>query len=158
MLRRRDRLIPVIVASPLFLQNLDASVMVTALPSSLPELVVFRIVQGLGGAMLLWQYTRHSRRRVQPLIDLAILRHRTFRASVVGGLPLRIAIGASPFLLPLTLQLGFGLSPLLSGALTAASSVGALGTRVVMTQAIRRFGFRKLLMGATVLSSLSYLG
>jgi hypothetical protein len=61
--------------------------------------------------MLLWQFTRHSRRRVQPLIDLAILRHRTFRASVVGGLPLRIAIGASPFLLPLTLQLGFGLSP-----------------------------------------------
>jgi hypothetical protein len=29
---------------------------------------------------------------------------------------------------------------------------------VVMTQAIRRFGFSKLLMGATVLSSLSYLG
>ena len=112
----------------------------------------------LMGAMLLWQYTRHSRHRSQPLIDLAILRHRTFRASVFGGLPLRVAIGAAPFLLPLMLQLGFGLSPLASGALTVATSVGALGTRVVMARAIRRFGFRKLLIGATALSSLSYLG
>lgn len=109
----RDRLVPIIVASPLFLQNLDTSVMATALPSiaealnvpplhlnlaitsyllslavflpisgwladrfgakrvfclaiaffslgsalcgaanSLPELVLFRVLQGLGGAMM----------------------------------------------------------------------------------------------------------
>jgi MFS family permease len=110
------------------------------------------------GAVLLWLYTRHGRQRAHPLIDLAILRHRTFRLSVIGGLPLRIGIGAVPFLLPLMLQLGFGLSPLASGTLTVATAVGALGTRVVMTQAIRRFGFRNLLIGATALSSLFYLG
>ena len=60
--------------------------------------------------------------------------------------------------LPLMLQLGFGLSPLASGTLTVATAVGALGTRVVMTQTIRRFGFRQLLIGATVLSSLFYMG
>lgn len=37
---RRDRLIPAIVASPLFLQNLDASVMATALPSIASSLAV----------------------------------------------------------------------------------------------------------------------
>lgn len=111
----------------------------------------------LTGLMLLWCYYRRSRQRVHPLIDLAILRHRTFRLSVVGGLPLRIAIGAVPFLLPLMLQLGFGLSPLASGLLTVATSAGALATRGVMAPAIRRFGFRSLLIGATALSSLSYL-
>jgi len=120
--------------------------------------VVVSWLAALLGALLLWLYTRHGRQNAHPLIDLAILRHRTFRLSVFGGLPLRIAIGAVPFLLPLMLQLGFGLSPLASGTLTVATAVGALGTRVVMTQTIRRFGFRQLLIGATVLSSLFYMG
>ena len=127
----------------------------TAGRAMVPVLVSW--LAALAGVLLLWRYHQHGRRRAHPLIDLSILRHPTFRLSVFGGLPLRIAIGASPFLLPLMLQLGFGLSPLTSGLLTVASSVGALGTRVVMTQAIRRFGFRKLLIGATALSSLFYL-
>ncbi|MBU3739318.1 MAG: MFS transporter [Rhodoferax sp.] len=110
------------------------------------------------GAGLLGVYWRHSRRSAHPLIDLGILRHRTFRASVVGGTPLRIAIGAVPFLLPLMLQLGFGLSPLAAGLLTLATALGGLSTRVVLRQAIQRFGFRPLLIGATVASSLSYAG
>lgn len=40
MLLRRGRLIPAIVASPRFLQNLDSSVMVTALPSIASSLAV----------------------------------------------------------------------------------------------------------------------
>ena len=120
--------------------------------------VVVSWLAALLGALLLWLYTRHIRQNAHPLIDLAILRHRTFRLSVYGGLPLRIGLGAVPFLLPLMLQLGFGLSPLASGMLTMATSVGALGTRVVMTQTIRRFGFRKLLISATVFSSLFYMG
>ena len=35
-----------------------------------------------------------------------------------------------PFLLPLMLQLGFGLTPFQSGMLTFASAVGALGDEV----------------------------
>ena len=128
----------------------------TAGRTMVPVLVSW--LAALLGAAMLWLYTRHVRQREHPLIDLAILRHRTFRLSVFGGLPLRIGIGAVPFLLPLMLQLGFGLSPLASGTLTVATAVGALGTRVVMTQTIRRFGFRRLLIGATALSSLFYLG
>jgi hypothetical protein len=71
------------------------------------------------------------------VIDLGILRHSTYRASIIGGTPLRIAIGASPFLMPLMLQLGFGLSPLASGTLTMATALGSLATRTVMVKAIR---------------------
>ena len=106
------------------------------------------------GALTLGLYVWRSRRKASPIIDLAILRYRTYRAAIFGGLPLRIAIGATPFLLPLMLQVGFGLSPLVSGILTVASAIGSLATRAVMAQTIRRFGFRSLLIGATILASL----
>lgn len=113
---------------------------------------------GALGLALLGAYVAHGRRAAEPLIDLSILRFSTFRAIIVGGMPLRIAIGASPFLLPLMLQLGFGLSPLQSGLLTVASAIGSLGTRVVMTRAIDRYGFRTLLVGASISGSIAYWG
>ncbi len=106
------------------------------------------------GTLALGLYILRSRRVARPIIDLAILRYRTYRAAIFGGLPLRIAIGASPFLLPLMLQVGFGLSPLASGTITVATAIGSLATRAVMVQTIRRVGFRSLLIGATMLASL----
>jgi len=114
------------------------------------------LVAGIG-LLALMLYYLHGRRRKNPLIDLSILRFRTFKTNLVGGMPLRIAIGASPFLLPLMLQLGFGLSPLASGLLTVATAVGSLGTRFVIKRAIQGFGFRPLLLGASVMTSLIYM-
>lgn len=65
-------------------------------------------------------------------------------------------LGASEFLLPLMLQLGFGLSPMTSGFLTMATALGSLSTRTITTVAMRRLGFRRLLVGATILTSLFY--
>jgi EmrB/QacA subfamily drug resistance transporter len=109
------------------------------------------------GALALGAYYLASRRKASPIIDLRVLRFKTYHASIIGGTPLRIAIGASPFLLPLMLQLGFGLSPLDSGLLTVATAVGALATRAIMAQAIRRIGFRSLLIATTALTSLCYM-
>ncbi|SFB98168.1 drug resistance transporter, EmrB/QacA subfamily [Polaromonas sp. OV174] len=114
------------------------------------------LVAGLGSLTLLLYYL-HGRRQTHPIIDLSILRFRTFRTNVLGAAPLRIAIGASPFLLPLMLQLGFGLSPLASGLLTVATAIGGLGTRIVMKRVIHSVGFRHLLIGATVLTSFFYM-
>jgi EmrB/QacA subfamily drug resistance transporter len=108
------------------------------------------------GALILCLYHLRSRKRANPLIDLGTLRFPTYFASIVGGTPLRIALGASPFLLPLMLQLGFGLSALDSGLLTVATAVGSLATRTVMARAIRLIGFRSLLLGATALTSMFY--
>jgi len=121
----------------------------------LPTMAIWALA-GLGLLASLVYHLR-SRGKADPLIDLGILRYPTYRASIVGGTPLRIAIGASPFLLPLMLQLGFGLSPLASGSLTMATALGSLATRVVMTKAIRTIGFRGLIIGATCLTSLFYL-
>ena len=103
---------------------------------------------GIGAAAMLL-YVRRSSRMTTPLVNLGVLKFPTCFASIVGGTPLRVAIGATPFLLPLMFQLGFGLSPLDSGLLTVATALGALATRGVMGHAIHRFGFRPLLLAAT---------
>ncbi|HLX03208.1 MAG TPA: MFS transporter [Trinickia sp.] len=108
------------------------------------------------GALSLLAYLLYGRARERTIIDLGILRYKAYRTAVVGGMPLRIAIGASPFLLPLMLQLGFGLSPLQSGSLSVATAIGSLSVRTVMTTAIRRIGFRTLLIGATFATSVFY--
>lgn len=108
------------------------------------------------GALAMAAYYRRSRRKANPIIDLRILRFPTYYASIIGGTPLRIAVGASPFLLPLMFQLGFGLSPLDSGLMTVATALGSIATRTIMTQAIRRIGFRSLLIATTALTGLCY--
>jgi hypothetical protein len=115
--------------------------------------IALLVVGAAGG----YGYHRHAQRSSDPLIDLGTLQYSTFRASVLGGMPLRIAVGASPFMLPLMLQLGFGLSALTSGLLTVATAIGALCTRTVMAAALRLIGFRRLLIGATFFTSLSYM-
>jgi EmrB/QacA subfamily drug resistance transporter len=98
-------------------------------------------------------YIRHARRVAHPLIDLTLLRIPTFRASIVGGLLFRMGIGAIPFLLPLLLQLVFGMTPFASGMLTFTAALGALAMKVTAGPVLRRFGFRRVLLANTFISA-----
>jgi EmrB/QacA subfamily drug resistance transporter len=98
-------------------------------------------------------YYRHARRHPHPLLDLSLLRYRTFAVSVWSGTLFRIGIGAVPFLLPLMLQLGFGDTAAESGAVTFASSAGALVMKPVAQAALWRLGFRGTLVWNGVLSA-----
>ncbi len=100
------------------------------------------LLLGLGGLI---GYVFHARRHPHPLLDLQLFRLPTFRAGVVGGSLFRIGIGATPFLLPLMLQLGFGLNPLQSGLLTFVSAVGAMFMKTIATRILQRWGFRRVL-------------
>ena len=105
------------------------------------------------GALLLSGYAWHAQRNPHPLINLALLKLPTFRAGVLGGGLFRIGVGATPFLLPLLLQIGFGLDPLQSGLLTAAVAAGALFMKTLTTTILRRYGFRTVLRVNAVASS-----
>ncbi len=98
-------------------------------------------------------YVWHARRTENPVIDLRLLRIPTFRASVIGASFFRIGVGAVPFLLPLMLQLSFGLSPFRSGAITFAASAGALVMKATAAPIIRHFGFRNVLIANAFISS-----
>lgn len=119
-----------------------------------PDVVIAALA--LVGAGSAWLYVRRSLHMAEPLIDLRILRFRAFRASVIGGMPIRVAVGASPFLLPLMFQLGFGYTPMQSGLMTVATAVGSLCTRPLTAYVLRNFRFRTVLVGCTVGLGLSY--
>jgi MFS family permease len=105
------------------------------------------------GVASLFAYVAHSRRHKHPLLDLDLFRLPTYRAGVVGGSLFRIGIGAIPFLLPLMLQLGFGLSPVQSGLLTFVSAVGSMFMKTLAAIILKRFGFRRILVFNALISS-----
>jgi MFS family permease len=86
-------------------------------------------------------------------LDFSLLKLATLRASVIGGFLFRLGIGALPFLLPLLMQIGFGLTPFQSGLVTFASSAGAMGMKPLAARIIRTFGFRNIMVINAVVSS-----
>lgn len=108
----------------------------------------------VAGALSMTGYVAHYRRAARPILDLDLLKLATFRASVVGGFTFRVAIGAIPFLLPLMLQLGLGMTAFQSGSLTFLSTAGALAMKFTVARIVRRFGFRRVLVYNGFLSAL----
>ncbi len=103
------------------------------------------------GAVMLGLYVWHALRAPAPILDLRLFRIPTFRAGVLGGSIFRIGIGASPFLLPLLFQIGFGMNAFHSGLLTFMSACGALGSKAASVALMRRFGFRTTLVACTLI-------
>jgi EmrB/QacA subfamily drug resistance transporter len=118
----------------------------------LPVSMVILILAG--GLMFLGAYVMHARRIKNPIIDLKLIEIKTFAMATLGGGLFRMGIGALPFLLPMLLQLVFGLSPFESGMLTFTSAVGALFMKVTAVPVIRRFGFRNVLIGNGAVASM----
>ncbi len=98
-------------------------------------------------------YVHRARSIPNPVIDLRLLAIPTFRAGVLGASLFRMGIGATPFLLPLLLQVGFGLSALASGLITFASAAGALVMKTTAAPIIRFFGFRRILVTNALISA-----
>nr|WP_284700795.1 MFS transporter [Robbsia betulipollinis] len=92
----------------------------------------------------------HCRRTAHPAIDFSLLRIPTFHVSTVAGSLFRAGAGALPFLVPLTLQLGFGLSAWRSGVITLASSLGSLCMRPMTSLALRYWSVRAVLIGSSL--------
>lgn len=115
-----------------------------------PEVVAACLV---GGATALALYVRHAFRVEHPLLDLRLLRYKSFEAGILGGTFFRFGVGASAFLLPLMLQLAFGLDALQSGLITFAGAMGAIAVKPFARAILFRFGFRSLLLVNGVLAS-----
>lgn len=103
-------------------------------------------------------YVRHARRVEHPLLGWAPMRISSFGLAIIGGSLFRIGIGAIPFLLPLMLQAGFGMSALRSGLLTFVSAAGAMGMKLVAQIVLARFGFRPVLVVNGLIASLFLVG
>jgi EmrB/QacA subfamily drug resistance transporter len=107
---------------------------------------LFPLAVLLGGGASLALYGLHFRSAANPILNLRLLGVPTFRAATVGGLFSRMANGATPFLLALLLQLGFGLSAFHAGLLTFIAAVGAILMKTTAGPILKRFGFRRVLI------------
>lgn len=122
----------------------------------LPNEVVIGLLAG--GAVCLGLYIWHVRGIKHPIIDLGLARYQTYRASITGGSLFRIGIGALPFLLPLMLQIGFGISAASSGLITFASAAGAIFMKMSAARIIRKFGFKPILVVNTIINVVFLMG
>jgi EmrB/QacA subfamily drug resistance transporter len=112
-------------------------------------------VMCVAGVVLSVLYVLYARRVENPLLDLRFLRIPTFHTSVLGGSLFRIGLGAVPFLLPLALQEGLGMTPFEAGMITCASAFGALFMKMLAQPTLRRFGFRPVLMVNAALAGIA---
>jgi EmrB/QacA subfamily drug resistance transporter len=119
------------------------------------NVVSIDVVLGLMGLglLLLAAYYFHARRTEFPILDLNLLKVPTFRGSVTGGSLFRIGVGATPLLLPLMLQVGFGLNAFQSGSITFIASLGAMAMKTTAAPILRTFGFRHVLLLNSLLSA-----
>jgi EmrB/QacA subfamily drug resistance transporter len=101
---------------------------------------------------------RHFRSRRHPLLELSSLEVPTFSATSLGaGILFRMTISATPFLLPLMFQVGFGFSPVMSGLMILAYFGGNLGMKTVTTPTLRRYGFRNVLVWNGIIAGAAIL-
>jgi EmrB/QacA subfamily drug resistance transporter len=98
------------------------------------------------GFALGWLSFWHLRRAKHPLLDLSVFRIPTFQAAIYGGSLFRAGAGTLVFLLPLLLQVVFGLSAFVSGSITFATAAGSLSMKITARPIIRRFGFRNVIL------------
>src|SRR3954451_21956526 len=108
------------------------------------------------GALLGALYIYHARTARDPILDISLMKIPTFGTSVIAGAITRLTQGAHPYLLPLMMQLGFGLSAAQSGLMTLATALGSISAKPVAPRLLRRFGFRDTLMVNGLFASAGY--
>ena len=109
----------------------------------------------IGGLLGIF-YVRHARRAKDPILDISLMKIPTYGTSVIAGAITRVTQGAHPYLLPLMMQLGFGLSAAQSGLMTLATALGSIAAKPVAPSLLRRFGFRDTLMVNGFFASAGY--
>lgn len=108
-----------------------------------PTVVVGLLATGIAGASI---YVFHARRIANPIIDLNLLKVRTFAATLSGGGLFYMTTTSTVFLLSLMFQLGFGMTAFQAGMTTVAVAVGSVLTRFVFRSVLGFVGFRSLLV------------
>ena len=116
-----------------------------------PSVIIAALVCGATAMTL---YTRHARNLERPVLDFRLLRNPTMRNGLIGGILFRCGSGASPFLLPLLLQIGFGMTPFQSGSITFVTAFGALGMKGLVTRILGTYGFRRVMVVTSILGGI----
>ncbi len=111
----------------------------------------------LAGVAFGYAALKHAIRHAHPLVDLSAMRVHSFAVSMWTGILFRVAVGATPILLPLMFQRGFGMTAFASGLLTFAYAFGNIAIKPLTTPILRSFGFRTTLSADALISAFCIL-
>lgn len=100
-------------------------------------------------------FYRHYQKTQNPILNLKLFSIRPFSVAAAGTLWIRLGVSGVSFLVPLLLQLGYGLSPFHSGLLTASWALGMICVRLFNKAIYRRFGFKKVLLATSILNGIA---
>jgi EmrB/QacA subfamily drug resistance transporter len=103
-------------------------------------------------------YAIYAKGRENPAVDMTLFRVRSFAVGTLAGGLSRIGVNAVPFLLPLMLQVAFGLSPVESGSLTFVVAAGTVIVRPISGRLLRQFGFDRVLLWNAVFCAVVIAG
>ncbi len=105
----------------------------------------------LGGSGCLASFAVSIRRTAVPLFEPRLFEIRTFSIGIAGNLVARLANGTLPFLIPLTLQIAYGYTPLAAGLTMIPLAAAAIVAKRLVEPILRICGFRRFLFWDTVL-------
>ncbi|MEW5562657.1 MFS transporter [Enterobacter asburiae] len=120
-----------------------------------PMMLALLIVAGL---LALLFYLWHARNNENALFSLHLFKTHTFSLGLAGSFAGRIGSGMLPFMTPVFLQIGLGFSPFHAGLMMIPMVLGSMGMKRMVVQVINRFGYRRVLISATLgLAAISLL-
>ncbi|WP_411834406.1 multidrug transporter subunit MdtD [Pseudoxanthomonas mexicana] len=114
--------------------------------------LVVLLVFGLAGLVAYWL---HAARSERPLFPLALFRVHSYSVGLLGNLFSRLGSGGMPFLIPLLLQVGLGHSPMRAGMMMIPMALAGMSSKRIVVPLVQRWGYRRVLVGNTVLVGLA---
>lgn len=103
-----------------------------------------------GALCLLGSYVFYARQHLSPLLPLNVFRTRTFRIGLTVNMLFRLSSSATPFLLPLMLQVAFTFSADMVGWMLAPIAIGSLLMKRFTKPILHRFGYKRTLIANSV--------
>ncbi|BFI61489.1 putative multidrug resistance protein MdtD [Yersinia pseudotuberculosis] len=105
----------------------------------------------LCGVIALGSYWWHALGNRFALFSLHLFKNKIYTLGLVGSMSARIGSGMLPFMTPIFLQIGLGFSPFHAGLMMIPMIIGSMGMKRIIVQVVNRFGYRRVLVNATLL-------
>ncbi|MBV4365426.1 multidrug transporter subunit MdtD [Erwinia phyllosphaerae] len=116
--------------------------------SGIPPLMLGLFI--LAGVFSLMFYLLYARANDKALFSLKLFDNRVYSIGLLGSLTGRIGSGMLPFMTPIFLQVGMGYTPFHAGLMMIPMVLGNMGMKRIVVQIVNRFGYRNVLVSATV--------
>ncbi|NIF22824.1 multidrug transporter subunit MdtD [Candidatus Pantoea multigeneris] len=119
-----------------------------------PLLLGMMILTGIFAVLF---YLMHARNNDRALFSLKLFANRIYSIGLLGSFVGRIGSGMLPFLTPIFLQVGLGYTPFHAGLMMIPMVLGNMGTKRIVVRIVNLFGYRNVLVGATLALTLVVL-